>query len=53
LVVGELVSSRLHQVAGVWRWSGELALSPGLVELVSARVGQLPDAQRDVLEVLV
>ncbi|MGH3981243.1 MAG: LuxR C-terminal-related transcriptional regulator [Pseudonocardiaceae bacterium] len=52
LVDGELESSRLHQVAGVWRWSGELALSPGLVELVSARIGQLPGAQRDVLEVL-
>jgi DNA-binding NarL/FixJ family response regulator len=52
LVEGELESGRLHQVAGVWRWSGELALSPGLVELVSARIGQLPEAQRDVVEVL-
>jgi DNA-binding NarL/FixJ family response regulator len=52
LVDGELESSRLRQVAGVWRWSGELALSPGLLELVSARIGQLPDAQREVLEVL-
>ena len=52
LVDGELESSRLHQVAGVWRWSGELVLSPGLTELVSARIGQLPVAQRDVLEVL-
>jgi hypothetical protein len=52
LVDGELESSRLHQVAGVWRWSGELELSPGLAELVSARVGQLSDAQRDVVEVL-
>jgi hypothetical protein len=52
LVDGELEAARLHQVAGVWRWSGELALSPGLVELVSARVGQLPDEQRDVVEVL-
>ena len=52
LVDGELESGRLHQVAGVWRWSGDLALSPGLVELVSARIGQLPDAQRAVLEVL-
>jgi DNA-binding NarL/FixJ family response regulator len=52
LVDGELESRRLHQVAGVWRWSGELALSPGLVELVSARIGRLPDAQRDVVEVL-
>jgi ATP/maltotriose-dependent transcriptional regulator MalT len=52
LVDSELESSRLHQVAGVWQWSGELALSPGLVELVSARIGQLPEAQRDVLKVL-
>jgi DNA-binding CsgD family transcriptional regulator len=52
LVDGELESGRLRQVAGVWRWSGELALSPGLVELVSTRIGQLPEAQREVLEVL-
>jgi DNA-binding NarL/FixJ family response regulator len=52
LVDGELESGRLHQVAGVWRWSGELTLSPGLVELVSARIGRLPEVQRDVVEVL-
>jgi DNA-binding NarL/FixJ family response regulator len=52
LVDGELESGGLHRVAGVWRWSGELELSPGLVELVSARIGQLPQAQRHVVEVL-
>ncbi|MGH3962176.1 MAG: LuxR C-terminal-related transcriptional regulator [Pseudonocardiaceae bacterium] len=52
LVDGELEASRLHQVAGVWRWSGEFELSPGLAELVSARIGRLPDDQRDVVEVL-
>ena len=52
LVDGELESGRLHQVAGVWRWLGEPVLSPGLVELVSARIGRLPEAQREVLEVL-
>jgi DNA-binding NarL/FixJ family response regulator len=52
LVDGELESGRLCQVAGVWRWSGEPVLSPGLVELVSARIGRLPEAQRDVVEVL-
>jgi DNA-binding NarL/FixJ family response regulator len=52
LVDGELEAGRLQQITGVWRWLGEPALSPGLVELVSARVGQLPDAQRDVLDVL-
>jgi hypothetical protein len=53
LVDGELEAGRLHQVAGVWRWSGQPKLSPGLMELVSARIGQLSDAQRDVIEVLV
>ncbi|MGH3549404.1 MAG: LuxR C-terminal-related transcriptional regulator [Pseudonocardiaceae bacterium] len=52
LVDGELEADRLHEVGGVWRWSGELTPSPGLVELVSARIGRLPDAARDVLEVL-
>jgi hypothetical protein len=45
LVDGELEAGRLHQVAGVWRWSGELALSLGLVELVSARIGRLPEGR--------
>ncbi|HVE96636.1 MAG TPA: helix-turn-helix transcriptional regulator [Pseudonocardiaceae bacterium] len=52
LVDGELESHRLHQVAGVWRWAGELALSPGLMELVAARIGQQPDALSDVIDVL-
>ena len=52
LVDGELEAGRLKQVTGVWRWLGEPALSPGLVELVSARIGQLPEAQRDVLNAL-
>lgn len=52
LVDGELESGRLHRVAGVWRWSGEPVLSPGLVELVSARIGRMPEAQREVVEVL-
>ncbi|MDQ4010481.1 MAG: hypothetical protein M3228_07240 [Actinomycetota bacterium] len=38
LVDGELEAGRLHHIAGVWRWSGELALSPGLTELVAARI---------------
>jgi hypothetical protein len=50
LVDSELEASRLEQVAGVWRWSGQPTLSPGLVELVSARIGQLPDAQRCVVD---
>ncbi len=52
LVDGELEAGRLRQVAGVWRWSGQPTPSPGLVELVSTRIGQLPDVQRDVVDVL-
>jgi DNA-binding NarL/FixJ family response regulator len=52
LVDDELGSGRLREVAGVWRWSGEPSLSPGLVELVTARIGELPAGQRGVVEVL-
>jgi DNA-binding CsgD family transcriptional regulator len=52
LVDGELEAGRLHQIAGVWRWSGELALSPGLVELLLVRIGRLSGALNDVVEVL-
>jgi DNA-binding NarL/FixJ family response regulator len=52
LVDGEVEARRLRQVAGVWGWSGQLELAPGLVELLSARIGQLPDGQRDVVDVL-
>ena len=40
LVDAELESGRLWQAAGVWRWSGEPALSPG-----PGRTGDGPDGQ--------
>jgi hypothetical protein len=52
LVDGELEAGRLHQAAGVWLWSGTPKLSPGLVDLLSARIGQLPDTVKAVVEVL-
>lgn len=52
LVEGEVDAGRLAHVAGVWRWSGRPQLTPGLVELIQARIGRLSDAQRDVVEVL-
>jgi DNA-binding CsgD family transcriptional regulator len=52
LVDGELEAGRLYEVAGVWQWSGQPQLSPGLAELVQARMGRLPDEQREVVEVL-
>lgn len=52
LVDGELDAGRLEKVAGVWRWSGHPRLTPGLAELIQARIGRLSDVQRGVVEVL-
>ncbi|MFD9701390.1 LuxR C-terminal-related transcriptional regulator [Lentzea sp. NPDC059081] len=52
LVDHELVTGRLRESAGVWRRSGQLTLSPALVELVSARIGELPRRQHGVLDLL-
>ncbi|QFZ20873.1 helix-turn-helix transcriptional regulator [Saccharothrix syringae] len=52
LVDHEVASGRLRESVGVWRWSGRLDLSPALLELVSTRIGELPQHQLDVLDVL-
>ncbi|MBV9057819.1 MAG: helix-turn-helix transcriptional regulator [Pseudonocardiales bacterium] len=52
LVDGELEAGRLHQVEGLWLWSGTPKLSPGLADLLSARIGQLPDPVKAVIEML-
>ncbi|MGH3624876.1 MAG: LuxR C-terminal-related transcriptional regulator, partial [Sciscionella sp.] len=52
LVEGELEEGRLLNRAGVWRWTGQPALSPGLTELVQARMGRLSEEHRLVVEVL-
>jgi DNA-binding CsgD family transcriptional regulator len=49
---GELGAGRLREVGGVWRWFGNPALPPGLTELVRARIGDLTEAQRDVIDAL-
>lgn len=52
LVEGERAAGRLRATAGVWRWSGEPRLSRGLTELVEARMGELPEPLRDVIDLL-
>lgn len=52
LVDGEREAGHLDRVAGAWRWSGDPALRPQLVELVDARIGRLPDGVRRVGELL-
>ncbi|MGP4000616.1 LuxR C-terminal-related transcriptional regulator [Streptomyces sp. 8N706] len=52
LVDGELESRRLHRAGGIWRWSGTPQVSPVLGELVAARMGQLSESVRRVVDVL-
>lgn len=52
LVDGERAGGRLLQSDGVWQWRGRPQLSSELSELVEQRVGDLSDAERDVLDVL-
>jgi hypothetical protein len=52
LVDAELESGRLHEVGGVWQWSGTLVMPPSLVELVEARIRGLSEPVRDVVDVL-
>ncbi|MEU2612982.1 LuxR C-terminal-related transcriptional regulator [Micromonospora sp. NPDC007271] len=52
LVGGELEAGRLRAVGGVWRWSGEVTVTPKLADLVEARMGRLSRRVRDVVDVL-
>lgn len=52
LVDGEIDAGRLNRVHGVWHWADNPTLSPGLAELVTARIGALPEQVRDVVDVL-
>lgn len=52
LVDGEIESGRLGEFDGLWRWSGKPELTPGLVELIRGRMGQLSEQLRKVVELL-
>jgi hypothetical protein len=52
LVDGEWRAGRLTDDAGVWRWSGDVTLSSGLLELLENQIGQLPAGIDDVLDML-
>lgn len=57
LLLREVVTSGLRggvlvRVGDVWTWSGPWLLAPGLRELVQARLGDLDDAERWVLELV-
>ncbi|MFC5065774.1 LuxR C-terminal-related transcriptional regulator [Actinomycetospora atypica] len=52
LVEGERAAGRLARLGSTWAWTGQVVLSPALDELVAARIGDLSDEQRRVLELL-
>lgn len=52
LVAGEHRDGRLARTEGLWTWSGEPRLTPGLTELIAARIGALDAGVRPVVEVL-
>ena len=52
IVEQEVADGRLACRNGVWRWSGDPIVPPGLIELVEARIGGLPDSVSDVVDVV-
>lgn len=52
IVEQEIGQNRLVRQRGCWRWAGEPVLPPGLLDLIESRIGALPPAVGDVVDVL-
>ncbi|KHO20824.1 hypothetical protein QQ44_23255 [Mycolicibacterium setense] len=52
LVETEVHAGRMVRHSGVWLWDGHPALSPTLAEIVEARIAQVPNSVRGVLDAL-
>ena len=52
IVEQEISAGRLAPQHGYWRLIGEPVMPPGLVELIESRIGHLPRAVGDVVDVL-
>lgn len=52
IVEHEVASGRLVQQDDSWQWSGEPVLPPNLVAIIESRIGALPEAIADVIDVL-
>ncbi len=52
IVEQELGDGRLAHRQGYWQWSGDPVLPPGLSELIDSRMGALPRAVSDVIDLL-
>lgn len=52
IVEQEVTDGRLTQQRDRWRWTGEPRLPPGLTGLIESRIGDLPSAVGDVIDLL-
>ncbi|WP_210115632.1 LuxR family transcriptional regulator [Mycobacterium sp. DL99] len=52
IVEQEIADGRLVRQHGVWQWTGDPVMPPGLVELIESRIGDLPTPVGDVVDAL-
>lgn len=52
IVEQEVADGRLEERDGVWRWTDDPVVAPGLVELIESRIGDLPAPVADVIDAL-
>ena len=52
IVEQEVADGRIVLAHERWRWTGDPILPPGLAELIESRIGDLPAAVSDVIDVL-
>jgi DNA-binding CsgD family transcriptional regulator len=52
IVEQEFGDGRIAQQHGLWRWTGDPVMPPGLVELIESRIGALPVPVGEVVDVV-
>ena len=52
MVEQEVSAGRLAPEHGCWRWAGGVTVAPALVEMIESRMGALPTAVGDVIDIL-
>ncbi|WP_237571520.1 helix-turn-helix transcriptional regulator [Mycolicibacterium lacusdiani] len=50
IVEQELADGRIARHLGLWRWTGDPIMPPGLVELIESRIGALPMPVGEVID---
>lgn len=52
IVESELAEGRVREYGGTWSWTGDLIVSSTLGELISSRMGSLPEDVANVVDIL-